>query len=176
MTVTAEQITAAKATSMREVDLIAECCNQTGARFYMTLAMLEKETTTVRNVYGGDVGGTFSNFKDPVTECNYRAFRHEVIVRGRTSNGVGPSQITSRDLLRRMEEQGLKPWVMKDNIAFGATLIYEYYRHARDQLDKTVDEALWYAGKRYNGDSDYADAYVEVAKKWKARVGFADYS
>ena len=93
MTVTAEQIEIAKSHGMQNVDLIAQCCNETGARFYIALAMLEKETGTCRNVYENDVGGTFRGFKDPVTECNWRAFRHEVITNGWTSNGVGHSQL-----------------------------------------------------------------------------------
>ena len=175
MTVTAEQITAAKATPMHEVELIAQCCNETGARFYMALAMLEKETWC-RNTYGHDSGGTFSGFTDLVSQCNYSAFRYEVITRGRPSNGVGPSQITDKGLLRRMELEGRKPWLMHDNVAFGITLIYGYYRHARDQLSLSVDESLRYAGTKYNGASAYGDAYLTVAKQWKARVGSADYS
>ena len=60
-----------------------------------------------RNVYGNDVGGTFRGFKDPVTECNWRAFRHEVITNGRTSNGVGPSQLTFKGFFTDMESKGL---------------------------------------------------------------------
>jgi hypothetical protein len=172
--VTPEQIAIAKAAGMNEVDLIARCCNETGARFYLTLAMLEMETTTCRNVYGGDAGGVLSKFKEPVDRSNYLAFRHEVLVADRTSNGVGPSQITSKGLLRDMEAKGLKPWDMHDNIGYGAKLIMSYYRDGRNQ-GKSVSEALWYAGKRYNSKDAYADEYLQVAQKWKDRVGSDDY-
>jgi hypothetical protein len=40
MPVTAEQIEIAKSHGMQNVELIAQCCNETGARFYIALAML----------------------------------------------------------------------------------------------------------------------------------------
>lgn len=169
------QINIAKAAGMGNVDLIAQCCNESGCRFYIALAMLEKETTTCRNVYGGDVGGVFSKFPDPVTECNWRAFWHEVKVNGRMSNGVGPSQITSEDLLKDMIAKGLKPYDMHDNIAYGAKLIMSYYRSGRNQ-GKSVDDALIYAGTRYNGKATYGADYLKVAQKWKNLVGSADYA
>ena len=42
MPVSAEQIEIAKSHGMQNVELIAQCCNETGARFYIALAMLEK--------------------------------------------------------------------------------------------------------------------------------------
>jgi hypothetical protein len=42
MPVTAEQIEIAESHGMQNVELIAQCCNETGARFYIALAMLEK--------------------------------------------------------------------------------------------------------------------------------------
>jgi hypothetical protein len=40
MPVTAEQIEIAKSHGMQDVELIAQCCNETGARFYIAPAML----------------------------------------------------------------------------------------------------------------------------------------
>jgi hypothetical protein len=175
MTVTADQIAIAKSHGMLNVELIAQCCDETGARFYIALAMLEKETGTCRNVYGNDVGGTFRGFKDLVTECNWRAFRHEVITNGRTSNGVGPSQLTFKGFFTDMESKGLKPWDLHDNLAYGVKLVQSYYRAGRDQ-GKSVNAALRYAGTRYNGSSSYGDSFLTVALRWKARVGSADYA
>lgn len=175
MTVTAQQIATAKSHGMQNVDLIAQCCNETGARFYIALAMLEKETGTCRNVYGHDVGGALSGFPKTVNRGNYEVFRWLVFDKGQRSNGVGPSQLTFKGFFADMEQKGLKPWDMHDNIAYGVKLIQSYYQQGRDQ-GKTVNEALRYAGTRYNGASAYGDSYLQVALKWKGRVGSADYA
>ena len=88
---------------------------------------------------------------------------------------MGPSQLTFKGFFADMEQKGLKPWDMHDNIAYGVKLIQSYYQQGRDQ-GKTVNEALRYAGTRYNGASAYGDSYLQVALKWKGRVGSADYA
>jgi len=128
MPVTAEQIEIAKSHGMQNVELIAQCCNETSARFYIALAMLEKETGTCRNVYGHDVGGALSGFPNPVTKDNYEVFKWLVFTKGQRSNGVGPSQLTFKGFFTDMESKGLKPYDMHDNIAYGVKLIQQYYR------------------------------------------------
>lgn len=174
MTVTAEQIKIAKDHGMHEVDLIAQCCNETGARFYIALAMLEKETATCRNVYGHDSGGALSGFPGLVNKDNYAVFRWLIFTKGQTSNGVGPSQLTFKGFFTDMEAKGLKPYDMHDNISYGIKLIQSYYRAGRN-AGKSVDEALRYAGTKYNGASAYGDRFLVIAQKWKTRVGSADY-
>jgi hypothetical protein len=176
MTVTAEQIKIAKDHGMREVDLIARCCNETGVRFYIALAMLEKETGTCRNVYGHDAGGALSGFPGAVNKDNYAVFRWLIFTKGQTSNGVGPSQLTFKGFFTDMEGKGLKPYDIHDNISYGIKLIYSYYRDGRDRLNKSVTESLRYAGTRYNGASAYGDRFLDVALKWKERAGSADYA
>jgi hypothetical protein len=100
MPVTAEQIEIAQSHGMQNVELIAQCCNETGARFYVALAMLEKETGTCRNVYGHDVGGALSGFPKPVTKDNYEVFKWLIFTKGQQSDGVGPSQLTLRASLQ----------------------------------------------------------------------------
>jgi len=174
MTVTAEQISIAKSHGMHEVDLIARCCNETGARFYIALAMLEKETATCRNVYGHDAGGALSGFPGVVNKDNFAVFHWLVFDKGQTSNGVGPAQLTYKGFFTDMESKGLKPYDMHDNISYGITLIQSYYRAGR-KAGKSVDESLRYAGTKYNGSPAYGDRYLTIALKWKARVGSADY-
>jgi hypothetical protein len=160
---------------MGEVDLIAQCCNETGARFYIALAMLEKETGTCRNVYGHDAGGALSGFPRLVNEGNFQVFYWLVFTKGQASNGVGPSQLTFKGFFTDMQAKGLKPWDMHDNIAYGIKLIQDYYRAGRDQ-GKSVAESLRYAGTKYNGASAYGDSFLAIALKWKERVGSADYA
>lgn len=175
MTVTQNQIEIAKSYGMNNVDLIARCCDETGCRFYIALAMLEKETGTCRNVYGHDVGGALSGFPKTVNEGNFEVFRWLIFSKGQKSNGVGPSQLTFKGFFTDMQQKGLRPWDMHDNISYGIDLLYGYYRYARDGLKRSVNESLRYAGTRYNGSSTYGDAYLQVALKWKQRVGSADY-
>ena len=132
MTVTAEQIKIAKDAGMREVDTIAQCCNETGARFYIALAMLEKETGNCRNVYGHDAGGALSGFPGTVDKSNFAVFEWLVFKKGQTSNGVGPSQLTFKGFFTDMEAKGLKPYDLHDNIAYGIKLIQGYYRAGRN--------------------------------------------
>jgi hypothetical protein len=83
-----------------DVELIAQCCNETAARFYIALAMLEKEAGTCRNVYEHDVGGALSGFPKPVTSLRMAGL-HE----GHRSNGVAPSQLTFKGFFTDMESK-----------------------------------------------------------------------
>jgi hypothetical protein len=175
MTVTPAQIDRVRQAGIVAVPLIAEATDKVNGRFYLSVAMIEKESGG-RNVYGKDEGGVLAGFTRPVNEENYYAFEHEVMVNGRVSNGVGPAQITHPDLLREMKAQKLWPWDPGHNIFFGVRRITAFYRHARDVLDKEVWEAVWYAGKKYNGRDIYANDFVDVAKKWRERLGNVDYA
>src|SRR5215207_8394063 len=174
LTVTAAQLATLEAHSLNYTAAIADAANRTGCYLYLLVAMLEKETGTVRNVFGNDQGGMLAGFPKPVTLGNWEAFRYMVIVKGHTSNGVGPAQLTSPDLLRDCEGRGLRPWIAADNIRFGATLLWSYYLKARaDGLG--VRDSIRFAGRRYNGATAYGEDLLEVALKWKARLGNDDY-
>ena len=121
MPVTAEQIEIAESHGMPNVELISQCCNETGARFYLALAMLEKETGSCRSVYGHDAGGALTRFPKPFTRDNYEVFKWLVFTKGQRSNGVGPSQLTFKGFSTDRESKGLTPYDMHDNIAYGAS-------------------------------------------------------
>lgn len=192
MGVTAEQVR--KADEARtggrrriyDVALLAAAADRVGVTFYQALALIEGESRN-RNIWGGDVGpepgrkddGTFSGFTDLVTAATWRAFRHEVLVRGRPSNGVGPGQITDPGLLRQMEAEGLHPDVMADNLFFSLTLYWSYYRLAKAAGSSTASAIRW-AGTWYNAGPDekaitgYGDRLYARAVEWKAIVGVED--
>jgi len=174
MTVTQAQIDAVKKAGFENVELIADACNRTGCRFYLAVSMIEKESKG-KNVWGHDAGGTFSGLADRITESSWRAFRHEVLVRGRPSNGVGPAQLTFKGFFTDMEKQGLNPADPKDNIFYGVRLIYSYYRDYRN-LGASVETAVKEAGTKYNGASAYGDSLWTIAQKWRSRLGSADYA
>jgi hypothetical protein len=175
MTVTQGQIERVRQAGFINVELIADATNRTSGRFYLSVAMIEKETKG-RNVYGHDAGGALSGFPREVNQQNFEVFEWLVFTKGQTSNGVGPSQITSKGLLQDMKTMGLKPWDPADNIFFGVKLITSYYRNGRDVQNLDVWEAVRYAGRRYNGASAYGDSLVTIAKKWRELLGNADYA
>jgi hypothetical protein len=175
MTVTQAQIDRVRQAGFVNVESMGTATNKFSGRFYLSVAMFEKETKG-RNVYGHDAGGALSGFPREVNEENFRVFEWLVFTKGQTSNGVGPSQITSKGLLTDLKADGLKAWVPADNILFGTGLITGYYRNARDVQNLDVWESIRYAGRRYNGASAYGDSLVTIAKKWRELLGNADYA
>ena len=156
--------------------LWAEAANQIGATYYQALALIEQESGG-GNIWGSDAGGTFSGLKDLVTEASFRAFRHEVMVRGRPSNGVGPCQITYPGFFKQMETEGLFAWRPGDNAYFGVRLYWGFYGDARLRGMSTAS-AIRAAGSKYNTGSfdfaPYGDQLLAKALRWKSIVGTSD--
>lgn len=173
MTVTAKQIAAARAVGLTNVEHIAAACNATGCKFYFATAMIAKESRG-RNVWGGDEGGVFSGFPDEVNEGAYRAFEHEVLVNGRTSNGVGPAQITHPDNIRKLKARGLKGHLPADTIRLGVELLLSYYVAAR-KAGKSNADAIRAAGTRYNGKASYGEDLLVQARRFHTLLGDDDY-
>lgn len=174
MTVTSEQVQTVKDADIANAVTIASVCNMTGCPFYLAVAMIERESRG-RNVYGHDVGGALSGFPGSVNQGNFEVFRWLVIDKKKTSNGVGPAQLTWPGFFIEMEKRGLKPWWPADNIRYGVELLFSYYQHARD-LGDGVRAAIRYAGTKYNGASTYGDGLLEGALRWKEKLGSADYA
>ena len=97
-------------------------------------------------------------------------FKWLVFTKGQRSNGVGPSQLTFKGFFTDMESR-VSSRTTCTTLAYGVKLIEQYYRDGRDQV--SVNDALRYAGTRYNGSSAYGDSLLIVAFKWKARVDYA---
>lgn len=182
MTVTPEQIEKAKAHGLTNVEHLAAAADKHDMRFYLCCTILQKETGG-KNIYGHDKGGTFTIFgnKD-VTEENFREFWAQVAPKpeglGKTSNGVGPLQITYKGFLADMLARGLKPWDPADNIDYGVEQLAKTYR-AQRKKGRSVTQAFQTAANVYNlgRDSDtwhYGIAAVKLAATWKQRVGTDD--
>lgn len=161
MTATAAQIDIATAHGLQNAALAALAAATVGLPFHAACALLEKESGG-KNVWGADRGGTFSRLPGDVTEELYRAFRWEVITRGRQSNGVGPCQLTYRGFFLEMEKQGLKPWVPGDNMLYGFRLLAGYYRASKSWRT---------AGRKYNGSLTYGRDLAKKVDAWKTRLG-----
>lgn len=154
--------------TLANVDLAAEAAAQAGCPWWLLCAVLEKESRG-QNIYGHDKGGALSDpdGKDiPVTEDNWATFRDLVLVQGKTSNGVGPMQITWRGFFTEMEARGLKPWDPADNLRYGAELLAKYWNSA----EGTTDARVRRVGRLYNGADAYGDSLVPVAAAWRAKL------
>lgn len=166
MTVTEQQIQAAQ-NYLINVPALAAACDRYGLPFYVACTILDKETDG-RNIYGHDRGGAMSgpsSLNVEVTEANYRQFR-KLIDAGKTSNGVGPMQITWKGYFPDMEKQGLKPWIPADNILYGVSILARTWQSSRG--------SVYAVGKAYNGNASYGTSAAALALVWKRRVGTAD--
>lgn len=158
---------------LRNVEHIAEQCRAVGIPFYAACALMEQESMG-RHVYGHDKGGALAGFPLEVNRGNFDVFGWLVFSKGQTSNGVGPSQITyagerrtdgTRDggYFKQMEAEGLRPWVVEDNIFFGLRLLWRHY------LNNNEDWVL--AGQRYNGARQYGLDLAAKIAAWHERLG-----
>lgn len=168
MTVTPERIAIAKEFGLKNVETAAKVATEVGLPFWAACTLLQKESGG-RNVYGHDSGGV-----RPAEVPNARNFFDFLVqvMNGKTSNGVGPTQITYAGSLkdghrdggyfRLMAEQGLLPWRVEDNMRFGFTLL-------RDHKKRTGN---WTgAATAYNGGADYGRDFVVKANEWRKRLG-----
>jgi hypothetical protein len=148
----------AKNFGLKNVWTIHRAAKATGLPFEVACALIQKESGG-RNVYGHDEGGALSGYPYAVTEENFKVFRW-MINNGHTSNGVGPCQITYRGFFTQMDQQGLRPWVIYDNMVFGFRLLKSYY---------TREGGWTEAGKRYNGALEYGVDLNSKINQWKQR-------
>lgn len=158
---------------LHNVEEIASASREVGIPFFAACALFDKESKG-RNIYGHDKGGALSGFPFEVNRDNYRVFRWLVIDNGHVSNGVGPSQITwaggfattarvtrTGGYFEQMEHQGLKPWVVEDNMLFGLERLWAHFNRF----------GSWrLAGQAYNGASAYGvDLEARVAE-WRKQI------
>jgi hypothetical protein len=152
----------ARAAGLHNVRPLAIASTRSRLPFYAACALMEKESGG-RNIYGHDRGGVFTiDGTKPVTRENWLEFRRLVVEQGRTSNGVGPAQITYRGFFPLMEAAGLRPWVPVDNMLFGCRLLRGYFYEG--------GESWVYAGRRYNGAEAYGVDLARRVSAWRSRL------
>jgi hypothetical protein len=163
----------AAAALLQRSAVIAQHAGSQGIPYRFACALFEKESGG-RNAWGGDEGGVGSRFERPVTREAFLLFLHEVTVQGRTSNGIGPSQITYAGTLREdgtrsggyfmlMEQRGLRPWDPSDNIGFGLEILAANFIAASRTLPQRL---AWRESFRaYNGTGPKAEAYADDAMR-----------
>jgi hypothetical protein len=146
---------------LQNVSVIYAEANEVGLHLPVACALMQKESGGA-NIYGNDEGGMLQGFPDLVNKDNWEAFWWMVSHKGHQSNGVGPSQITSRGLLQSMLDKGLKPWSIGDNMKFGFTRLLDYHDSAPE------GERPWvYAGTLYNGSLTYGLDLAERIQDWR---------
>lgn len=148
---------------LANAEVIAQACREARVPFYVACALFEKESKG-RNVWGNDKGGMFADLPADllVTKGGYEIFEYYVVELNRTSNGVGPAQITWRGFFPDMRKKGLKPWDVHDNMLYGLQLLYLY---------KQEKGATWEdAGTAYNGAESYGIDFMMKVVEWKKRL------
>lgn len=168
----ADKIAIARRYGLVNVDAAWKASQKTGIPFYLLCALMEKESMG-KNIFGHDKGGVFSGpGEKAVTETNFKEFYNRVVGDRETSNGVGPLQITWRGFFPQMRDQGLKAWVPEHNMVFGSKLFMGYYNKHRT-AGRSVSESIRLAGVQYNGAEAYGSRLLDIANKWRDRIGDA---
>lgn len=156
------------AKTLENVPDAATACRDAGIPFFVACALLEQESGG-KNIFGHDVGGSFSG-GGIVTPLKFLQFYTEAM-NGKTSNGVGPCQITyagayksgHRDggYFRLMINQGLLPYEPLHNMLFGFRILAGNY-------EKT---GSWEkAGAIYNGGPNPGPKAIQYGKDFSAKI------
>ena len=133
-----------------------------GLRLDLACAMLEKESSGGRNVYGHDP--TIFKGRGKVTRANYAEYKRRRIASGnKAMQGVGPCQLTWWELQDTADAQG-GCWRPEINMRVGfGQLAALVMRHGEAE-----------GARRYNGSGAAAEAYsrdlMAKARRWKAIV------
>ena len=114
-------------------DALVRAAKRAGVPLHLAAALIREESSG-KNIYGNDWGGIYgtdantpASYNKTVTDANYRAFLSQLLHSdgtwtGRTSNGVGPAQITYWALHRDARNEGLNLANPEDNMFFGCLL------------------------------------------------------
>ena len=169
MTVPIRRVRIAENYGLQNAGVLAQVCSELIFPYAVGCALMEQESMG-RNVYGHDAGGALSGFEKEVDASNFAVFRWMVMEKGQTSNGVGPSQITwagplrngvrSGGFFKRMEERGLLPYDVHDNMFFGVELLQRHF-------ERTLSWES--AGRLYNGSTQYGIDLAEKIVAWRRR-------
>ena len=158
--------------SLSNVDALIAASRNSGVPLHIAAALISKESAG-RNIYGHDYKGVFSTnpsgfaldgrWYDPgddvvVTASNYKLFLGQILSgnswTGRTSNGVGPAQITFWSLHADARDRGFDLSKPVDNMTYGLRVLAGYLggNYSQSSVER--------AGTSYNaGASSSINAY-----------------
>ena len=181
-TLTAEQILSGKGGMSADLvlfnaDALVRAAKRAGVPLHLAAALIRQESSG-NNVYGNDWGGIYgtdentpASYNKTVTESNYKTFlslllRSDGSWTGRTSNGVGPAQITYWAFHRDARDEGLRLWVPEDNMYFGLRLFATYL--GGDYSEQSVK----LAATRYNAGPAATTPNAYGIKVWDWAVRY----
>lgn len=145
----------------------------TGVPLPVAAAFADKESDGL-NIYGHDVGGTFSQPGQniTVTATNFADFYHKVVDLKQKSNGVGPMQITYRGYFPQAKTAGYKLWIPFDNFRFALKMIIKpaLDRYAKDSYQLAKVGTLYNAGSLSGGITAYGRDLATKVTIWQKRL------
>lgn len=160
---------------------ILAAASRAGVDLALACALIEQESSG-RNIYGHDIGGTYSTRDGavtvsgtvytrgadiPVTPENYAEFYRLVIGQGGKSNGVGPAQITYRGYLPDAAAKGVRLWEPVDNIAYGLAIIARHLVAGRSIAEAGT---LYNRGNLTVGVTAYGRDLATKTDAWRTRL------
>lgn len=151
--------------SLKNSAAIVFAAQRVGLPLHLAAALVEMESGGAV-VYGGDVGGYFSQTpRKVVTKENYAQFYEAVVINGAKSNGVGPTQITWKGFHSDAKRKGMDLSDPFDNCVYGFTL----FKNHLDAQNGDVARAgtLYNAGNLRNGINSYGYSLAKKAQAWK---------
>lgn len=160
---------------------VVAAAQATGVPLYIAAALVLNESGG-QNLFGADWGGIYSTNPNPqtfgsttytypervpVTQARYDTFLSLLLHAdgshtGRTSNGVGPLQLTFYGFHRDARERGLNLADPADNIRYGLELLRDDFGLGTDYSQPSVE----WAGTRYNKGPSYPEINDYGRRLW----------
>jgi len=151
---------------LQNADALVRAAEASGLPLNVACAMIEIESGG-KNTYGHDKNGAMYG-RDEVTEQNFKNEFLPAINSGKTSNGVGPAQITYKGYFTQNPNYPF--WDPYSNMKFGF-----------DILKKTCnnnysEDGLRKCGSKYNSGSEtkqyngYGKKFADAAARWATKL------
>ena len=165
-------------------DALVRAAKRAGVPLHLAAALIRQESSG-KNVYGNDWGGIYgtdentpASYNKTVTDANYRTFLSQLLRSdgtwtGRTSNGVGPAQITYWALHRDARNEGLNLADPEDNIFFGLRLFAQYLGGDYSESSVKLAATRYNAGPSATTTNDYGNKVWEWAVRYKSALAGA---
>ena len=162
-------------------DALVRAAKRAGVPLYLAAAVIRQESSG-KNVYGNDWGGIYgtdentpASYNKTVTATNYKTFlslllREDGTWTGRTSNGVGPAQITYWAFHRDARAEGLNLANPEDNMFFGLRLFATYLGGDYSESSVKLAATRYNAGPAATTTNDYGRKVWDWAVRYKAAL------
>ena len=165
-------------------DALVAAAKRAGVPLYLAAALIREESSG-RNVYGNDWGGIYgtdantpASYNKTVTDANYKTFLGLLLESdgtwtGRTSNGVGPAQITYWALHRDARNEGLNLAKPEDNMFFGLRMFATYLGGDYSESSVKLAATRYNAGPAATSPNAYGNKVWDWSVRYKAALAGA---